>query len=94
MRGWGESSPSRRFLGDPQRRETSSRGLIENRAPEDLLSCDVDRVKGLALKRYEDTLDALFCAYLAWHCWRWGKARNECFGDLAHGYIVVPKAAT
>jgi predicted RNase H-like nuclease len=54
----------------------------------------VDRVKGLALKRYEDTLDALFCAYLAWHCWRWGKARNECFGDLAHGYIVVPKAAT
>jgi predicted RNase H-like nuclease len=32
-------------------------------------------------------------AYLAWHCWRWGEERNEMFGTLADGYIVVPKAA-
>lgn len=49
-------------------------------------------LRGAALKHYEDTLDAVFCAYLAWHCWRWGAARNEVFGTLAQGYIVVPIA--
>ncbi len=44
------------------------------------------------MKRYEDTLDAIFCAYLAWHCWRWGAERNEMFGTMEQGYIVVPKA--
>jgi predicted RNase H-like nuclease len=48
--------------------------------------------RGQALKRYEDTLDAVFCAYLAWYCWRWGEERNQQFGKLADGYIVVPKA--
>ena len=40
----------------------------------------------------EDPLDAVLCAYLAWHCWRWGEERNEMFGTMAEGYIVVPKA--
>ncbi len=48
-------------------------------------------LRGKTLKRYEDTLDAIFCAYLAWHCWRWGEERNEMFGTMAEGYIVVPK---
>jgi predicted RNase H-like nuclease len=52
---------------------------------------NLQELRGAALKRHEDTLDGIFCAYLAWHCWRWGAARNEMFGTLAHGYIVVPK---
>jgi len=51
---------------------------------------NLQELRGAALKRYEDTLDGIFCAYLAWHCWRWGAARNEMFGTLQNGYIVVP----
>jgi predicted RNase H-like nuclease len=56
-----------------------------------LLHANVESMRGAALKEYEDSLDALFCAFLAWHCWRWGAARNEMFGSLEQGYIVVPK---
>ncbi len=56
----------------------------------DLLARDIGALKGGALKAYEDQLDALLCAYVAWHCWRWGPARNEVHGTLEHGYIVVP----
>ena len=73
---WALTEGSRGFIGTPELHE--------------LLSSDLLKLKGEALKRYEDTLDALFCAYLAWHCWRWGAARNEMFGTLENGYIVVP----
>ena len=49
-------------------------------------------LKGQTLKQHEDLLDAVFCAYLAWHFWRWGEERNEVFGELGTGYIVVPKS--
>jgi len=68
-------------------------GLEDNTLLRELLGRDLETLKGKRLKQYEDTLDALFCAYLAWHCWRWGAQRNEVFGTLAHGYIVVPKQA-
>ncbi len=54
-----------------------SRGLIGTPELHDPLSRDLLDLMGKALKRYEDMLDALLCAYLAWHCWWWGKARNE-----------------
>ena len=54
---------------------------------------DPESLRGERLKRYEDTLDAVFCAYLAWHCWKWGEDRNEMFGTLEDGYIVVAKGA-
>jgi predicted RNase H-like nuclease len=57
-----------------------------------LLARDLEALRGEALKRYEDTLDAVFCGYLAWHCWRWGEERNEMFGTMEEGYIVVPRA--
>ena len=46
---------------------------------------------GAALKQYEDLLDAYFCAYLAFHHWRFGDERNEIIGDMDTGYIVVPR---
>lgn len=64
-------------------------GLSRNDSLDELLSTDVDDLRGQALKRYEDTLDALLCAYLAWHCWRWGPERNRMYGSLQDGYIVV-----
>jgi predicted RNase H-like nuclease len=93
----GSVAQRRLGLWELQRRlgtlSEGSCGLIANADPEELLARDVARLRGSALKRYENTLDALFCAYLAWHCWRWGAARNEMFGTLENGYIVVPRGA-
>jgi predicted RNase H-like nuclease len=68
-----------------------SRGLVGSPTLTEVLDRDLAELRGRGLKRYEDTLDAIFCAYLAWHCWRWGEERNEMFGTMVEGYIVVPK---
>jgi len=70
----------------------SGHGLAMSPFFAELLDQDVEACRGRHLKHYEDLLDAVFCAYLAWHCWRWGAERNDLFGTLAEGYIVVPKA--
>lgn len=49
-----------------------------------------DELQGSHLKAHEDKLDAIVCAYCAYHYWRWCTSRNEIFGDLKSGYIVVP----
>ncbi len=43
-------------------------------------------------KRWDDTLDAISCAYVAAFVWRWGidPPHVRVFGDLQAGYIVVP----
>jgi predicted RNase H-like nuclease len=69
-----------------------SAGLMRSVLFDELMAQELGTLRGETLKRYEDTLDAVFCAYLAWHCWRWGAERNQQFGTLAEGYIVVPKA--
>ena len=61
-----------------------------NEVFEGLLGEDVEALKGKALKRYEDVLDACFCAYLAMFYWRWGGEKNEMIGDLESGYIINP----
>lgn len=55
-----------------------------------LALCAVE-AKGKALKNLEDRLDALTCAYIAYHCWRHGRAGFEVFGCSDHGCIVVPR---
>lgn len=47
---------------------------------------------GNALKEYEDTLDAVFCAYLAAYFWVWSYDRNEMIGNPETGYIINPRA--
>jgi predicted RNase H-like nuclease len=49
-------------------------------------------VAGRALKNLEDRLDALTCAYVAYHCWRHGPNGFQVFGSGEHGCIVVPRA--
>ena len=56
----------------------------------ELTHTDLTIVKGKALKQYEDTLDAVLCAYIALYYWRWGAEKNEMFGDLDTGYIINP----
>ncbi|WP_352429170.1 DUF429 domain-containing protein [Thermoflexus sp.] len=44
-----------------------------------------------SLKAWEDLLDAAFCAYVAGYVWFYGPEGYECFGDLAGGYVLVPR---
>ncbi len=47
--------------------------------------------QGAELKRYEDLLDALMCAYVAAYFGRWGDGeRCMVIGDAQSGYIVSP----
>jgi len=55
------------------------------------LSANLAAMKGKALKRYEDLLDAWVCVYLAIHLARWGMEGNEIFGARENGYIIVPR---
>jgi predicted RNase H-like nuclease len=43
-------------------------------------------------KRWDDSLDAITCAYVAAFVWRWGcgPPHVRVFGDLEDGYIVIP----
>jgi predicted RNase H-like nuclease len=81
----------RRYLGKLAGGSTT---LVMTPVLSELLERDLEPLRGKALKCYEDTLDAVFCAYLAWHCWRWGEERNEMFGTMGDGYIVVPKTVS
>jgi predicted RNase H-like nuclease/cytidine deaminase len=64
--------------------------LLSNGLIRDVLGRDLNGLGGDALKRYEDQLDAIFCAYQAYYFWYWGWERNEIFGTLAGGYILNP----
>jgi len=51
-----------------------------------------DAISARGYKRWDDTLDAISCAYVAAFVWRWGiePPHVRVFGDLDSGYIVVP----
>ena len=44
------------------------------------------------IKPAEDVVDAVLCAYVAAHWWRWAAKRNVLYGTTSSGYIVVPSA--
>jgi predicted RNase H-like nuclease len=43
-----------------------------------------------SIKPVEDRIDAVLCAYIGAHWWRWGTGRNQLYGTETDGYIVVP----
>ncbi|MGH2632795.1 MAG: DUF429 domain-containing protein [Tepidiformaceae bacterium] len=55
-----------------------------------VLAADAVEVPGRELKRLEDQLDAITCAYVAYHCWDLGPERFRAFGCDEHGAIVTP----
>ena len=65
--------------------------LKPNKALEVLLNQDPSALRGQLRKSYEDSLDAVFCAYLAYYLWRLGEAASEVFGNAEQGYIVNPR---
>ncbi len=57
--------------------------------PESMLRQDVTKIKGKALKKYEDKLDAIFCAYISYYAW---SQPEKCavLGSMREGYILTP----
>lgn len=64
--------------------------LKENEALVNLVGSDLTQLGGRSTKAYEDSLDAVLCAYLAAHYWAWGDQRNEMIGTMEGSYIIVP----
>jgi predicted RNase H-like nuclease len=60
------------------------------RIPEPLLEEDIDAMRGVQRKRYEDLLDALLCAYVSLYYWFWGRSRCSMLGTVEGGYMVLP----
>lgn len=50
----------------------------------------IAQAKGKELKKYEDMLDALVCAYTVYYC-----MHHEClkFGDIENGILLIPEPA-
>ena len=62
-----------------------------NATSEQLLSKDPATLRGTARKSFEDELDSMLCAYIAYRYAKLGRDAFDVFGDATHGYIVNPK---
>lgn len=54
----------------------------------EIVEKNVEELKGKRLKEYEDTLDAVFCAYVSYYYWA-NTQRCEVLGNIDDGYIVT-----
>ncbi|RLJ03077.1 MAG: DUF429 domain-containing protein [Candidatus Aenigmatarchaeota archaeon] len=57
--------------------------------PEEITERNVRDLRNRELKDFEDLLDAVFCAYIAYYCWV-KPERCAVLGDLERGYILTP----
>lgn len=54
------------------------------------LDLNLDELRGQRLKAFEDRLDGIFCAYVAFYWHYWGLKRCKVYGDGKTGFIIVP----
>jgi predicted RNase H-like nuclease len=80
----------RTLAGHIRRLTAAKPALCANDMLEAILTRNIERLSGRDLKMHEDTLDAVFCAYLAYYFWYWRMERNEVFGSVEVGYILNP----
>jgi predicted RNase H-like nuclease len=64
--------------------------LESNSRLAEFLATDLNSLKGRKLKDNEDKLDAIVCAYIAYHFFVFGASRTRLFGDVTSGYLMVP----
>jgi predicted RNase H-like nuclease len=60
-------------------------------AVKDRMSIDIGTCTGTAYKYFDDLLDGILCAYLAYYFWYWGEEACWVVGDLETGYVTLPK---
>ncbi len=64
------------------------------RGTADLLRQEVSALRGQKLKAYEDTLDAVTCAYTAAYLWHHGPSHTCIYGTVDAGHILTPPLPT
>ena len=52
---------------------------------------DITEHSGVAYKRFDDLLDGILCAYLAYYYWYWGEEGCWVVGDMSTGYVTLPR---
>jgi predicted RNase H-like nuclease len=57
--------------------------------PKEILFKNLNNLKAQGLKGYEDVLDAIFCAYIAYYNWCFPE-KCAVLGDMERGYISTP----
>lgn len=58
--------------------------------PKKFIERKIEGLRGNSLKEFEDFLDSIICAYIAYYYWYWGSEKCAVFGSLEKGYIVSP----
>ncbi len=56
----------------------------------EVLATSLDNLRGRALKAYEDTLDAITCAYTVAYLWHYGPDFTKVYGTVPTGHIMTP----
>jgi len=82
---WRELERYQRHLSSLRQATPALKG-----AEQVLAETRVRALRGRALKRYEDMLDAISCAYVASYLWYHGPRRAKVYGSVPEGHIVVP----
>ena len=57
--------------------------------PNEIININVEELKAKKLKNYEDILDSIFCAYIAYYSWV-NPERCSVLGNMKQGYIMTP----
>jgi predicted RNase H-like nuclease len=52
---------------------------------------DITDHSGVAYKAFDDLLDGILCAYLAYYYWYWGEEGCWVVGDTSTGYVTLPR---
>jgi len=55
------------------------------------IGIDITEFKGGGYKQFDDLLDGIFCAYLAYYFWYGGSDRTWVIGDLETGCVTLPR---
>jgi predicted RNase H-like nuclease len=55
------------------------------------IGIDIAEFKGAQYKQFDDLLDGIFCAYLAYYFWHSGEEGCWVVGDLETGYVTLPR---
>jgi predicted RNase H-like nuclease len=76
----------RKYQKNLKRLENSDTPLF---LPDEIIRRNLNRLKGKALKGYEDMLDAIFCAYIAYYSWK-NPEKCKVLGNMKKGYIFTP----
>jgi predicted RNase H-like nuclease len=55
------------------------------------IGIDVIEYRRSGDKQFDDLLDGILCAYLAYYYWYWGEEGSWVVGDLNTGYVTLPR---